>query len=189
MIEKLFLAPFSFAGGNFADVLMQLEQMGFFSLVLPFLLVFAIVFGVLASSNIFKDNKAINMIISIAVGLMALQFGFVTSFFAEIFPRLGMWLAIILVLVILVGLFSKDGKFPLILVIGVIALAMIIILSQSFAGFSYDYRLASWFTDNLQWIIPIAVIVGLVGWAWSAQPPKTPTGMEFVNRLFKPFGT
>ena len=60
------------------------------------MLIFALVFGILIKTQIFKDNKAVNGIIALAVAFMALQFDFVPTFFAQIFPRLGIGLAIIL---------------------------------------------------------------------------------------------
>ena len=46
MINGVFLQSFGFFGGGFGNLLSQLEQLGFFSYVLPFLLIFALVFGI-----------------------------------------------------------------------------------------------------------------------------------------------
>jgi len=105
----IFLQPYGFYGGNIGNILSNLQQLGFFSYLLPFLIIFAVVFGILSKVRIFGDNKSIDAIISLAVGLMALQFGIVSSFFAELFPRLGVGLSVILVILILTGLF-KDGN-------------------------------------------------------------------------------
>src|SRR3989344_3665538 len=94
-------------GGDIGNLLDQLAQTGFFSYILPFLLIFALVFGLLSRTRIFED-KSINGIISLVVALMALQFNFVSVFFAEIFPRLGIGLAVILVLLIIISFFSVN---------------------------------------------------------------------------------
>ncbi|MFQ5531223.1 MAG: hypothetical protein ACE5ES_01265, partial [Candidatus Nanoarchaeia archaeon] len=104
MIEKLVFLQF-FGGGTIGDLLSVWQQQGFFSYLLPFLLIFALVFGILEQAKLFKENKAINGIIALVVGLMALQLDFVPIFFSEIFPRLGVGLSFILVLLILAGMF------------------------------------------------------------------------------------
>ena len=91
-------------GGTVGNILYQLEQQGVFSYVLPFLMIFAITYGILDKTGIFKQNN-INIILSLAVSLMALQMNFVSYFFRELFPRMGVVLSIILVIVILLGLF------------------------------------------------------------------------------------
>ena len=97
----MFFATYGYYGGAIGDVLNQWEQAGFFSYVLPFLLIFALVFGILSSIQVFKENRAIDAIIALVVGLMALQFEMVPIFFAQVFPRLGVALSVILVILIL----------------------------------------------------------------------------------------
>lgn len=91
--------------GTYYDLIAELEDVGFFHLVLPFLLIFALVYGIMSKIEMFKDNKGVNAIISLAVGLLALWQGYVTEFFAIIFPRAGIGLSILLVMLIMVGIF------------------------------------------------------------------------------------
>src|SRR3989344_2867821 len=103
-----FLASGSFFGGGFGEILAKWQEIGVFSYILPLLLIFALIFGILTKMSLLGDNKAVNAIIALAVGLMSLQFDFVPRFFSEIFPRLGIGLAILLVLLILTGLFWSN---------------------------------------------------------------------------------
>jgi hypothetical protein len=104
----------SFGGGTLGDLFAQWEAAGVFQYALPFLLIFAIVFGLLMKLNIFasKDNpnKGINAMIALAVAFMALQFDIVSVFFSEIFPRFGVAISVILVILILGGLFMPTNK-------------------------------------------------------------------------------
>ena len=104
------MAEVNVYGGDIGSILAYWDSIGFFSYVLPFLLIFALVFGILTRSQIFKDNKGINAILSLTVGLLSLQFQFVPYFFGEIFSRLGVGLAVILSALILVGLFLPSDK-------------------------------------------------------------------------------
>ena len=56
---------------SIGDLFAQWESAGIFEYALPFLLIFAIIYAILSFVNIFKDNKAVNAIISLTVALMA----------------------------------------------------------------------------------------------------------------------
>jgi len=73
--------------GSIGDFLNMAANAGFFDYVLPFMFIFAVIFGILNAMNLFKDNKGVNAIIACVVGLMALQFGMVSAFFSQIFPK------------------------------------------------------------------------------------------------------
>ena len=98
-----------FFGYNFGDVLNTWADMGVFAYVLPFLMVFALVYGILAKTKILGDNKGVNATIALSFGLLALQFDYVSAFYASIFPYAGMGLAVLLVGLILLGLVSESG--------------------------------------------------------------------------------
>ena len=95
--EVIFLQSFGFSGGSFGNVLSQWEQLGVFTYVLPFLLIFALIFGILQKVKIFQESKGINAVIAVSTALMALQFNFVPLFFSDIFPQLGIGLSIVLI--------------------------------------------------------------------------------------------
>ena len=169
MLERLLiLASYGyFEGGTFGDLFARWEQAGIFSYILPFLLIFALVNGILTRTQIFKDNKSINTIISLAVGLMALQFDFVPVFFSEIFPRLGVGLAVILGLLILVGLFvDPDDKGIMYGVFGIGVIIFIVILVKSFGaiGWSSSVVLENWkdFIGYLVFLI-LFIVAATVG--------------------------
>src|SRR3989344_6948036 len=95
------------------EILNIWNDLGVFSYVIPFLLIFAIIYAILEKSKILGDeNKGILAIVSVAVGLLALQFDFVSEFYAVIFPRFGIGLSIFLVLLVIVGFFhpSENNK-------------------------------------------------------------------------------
>jgi len=115
MIPFTFLQFYSaFGSGGIGGLLSNLEQQGFFQYVLPFLLIFSLVLGILGKINLFGENKMVNPVLSLVVALMALQSDLVSNFFSEIFLKLGVVLSILLVFLILGGLFFKfDEKSPI----------------------------------------------------------------------------
>lgn len=161
-----FLASGSFFGGGFGDILNQWQQAGVFAYILPLLLIFALIFGILTKMSLLGDNKAVNAIISLAVALMALQFDFVPRFFSEVFPRLGIGLSILLLLLILTGLFwsSEDSqtawfKFVL-LAAGFIIVIVTVVNTAGALGWSAGY----WWQDHWISVGFIILMLVLVGW-------------------------
>ncbi len=179
--EVLFLVSYGY-GSGFGNLLSRLEQLGLFSYVLPFFLIFAMVFGIISKANIF-DNKGINVIISLSVGLMALQFNIVSVFFADIFPSLGIGLVVLLALMILMGLFWKsdkeDNKKTFFWYMGLIIGAIVIFSSfENVAGYGlgpWFYNAKYWIEYNWGMILLVGVIIGAVMWITktaSSKPKK-----------------
>ncbi len=156
-----FLGGGGFYGGEIGNLLAQWEQVGVFSYVLPFLLLFALIFGILTRSQIFKENRAINAVLSLAVSLLALQFDFVPIFFSEIFPRAGVALAVILVFLILAGLFldpeSKVANYGL-LILGVIVFLVVLVQTAGWLGWYSGY----WWYDNWPKIVGVVVFIAVL---------------------------
>jgi len=139
------------SGTNFfGDALFTLEQAGLFSYILPLLLIFALVYGILSKLKVFEDNKSINGIIAISVALMSLQFNVVNVFFAQLFPKLGVGLAIILALLLVVGLFIPKEKWAVYVIMGVSAVVFVIVLVNTAAdvGWSSGY----WWYENWEFV-------------------------------------
>ena len=168
------------SGGVVGNLLYQLESMGFFSYVLPFLMIFAVIYAILSKAKFLGDNNGINIVISLAVGLMALQFNFVSYFFAEIFPRMGILLAIILVAIILLSLFLDFNKKGTKFAIGTIAfVGFVVIVIQSFGdvwGFGYGIfggNLGWYLEQNVGWIVLIFVVALIIAMVKKKNPEKS----------------
>ncbi|MEX0932657.1 MAG: hypothetical protein WDZ77_00975 [Candidatus Pacearchaeota archaeon] len=164
-----FLQSYGFYGGGFGQVLTQWEQAGVFAYILPFLLIFALVYGILNKMNLFgtENNKSINAVISLAVGLMALQFGVVSVFFADILPRLGVVLMIVLVFLVVSGLFGnpRNKGWTNFMMWGSVIIAVVIVLQSleifqnSFSNFLYLIPPGWWYAIVLL-IVVIAIVAG-----------------------------
>ena len=184
MLKGMMLASAAFPSGALGDLLNKWQEAGFFSYLLPFLLLFALVFGILTRIKIFKDNKTVNGIIALAVAILALQFNFVPDFFSQIFPRVGVALAIILAIMIIVGLFA-DPESNLVnyvlLGIGVITVGVVIIQSAGAVG----WQSGAWWGDNWAIIVGAIVLVILVAVIIGSASSKD----KNQQMTFKPFWT
>lgn len=162
MINGVVMAWSSFYGGTIGNVLAQWEQMGVFSYVLPFLIIFALVFAILNQIKLFNKNRGVNAVIALAVGFMSLQFDFVPRFFSEVFPRLGVGLAIILIILIMIGMFMDPEKSGLMIALMIIGFIIVIVVLINTAG-SLGWMAGYWWEDNWGTILGIVVFLAIVG--------------------------
>lgn len=192
----MFLASYGgFNGGALGNLFAQWEAAGIFSYALPFLLIFALVFGLLTKINIFgtaqNPAKGINAIIALATALMALQFNIVSVFFAEIFPRFGIALSIILVILVLGGLFmptNKDSNWFMVAlaVIVFVIIGVVVYNSTASLGWGIGGPGLSYFWSQYGAIIIFAVIVIAIILTSSVKPK--PNEPRISNLLTKALG-
>lgn len=120
---------------GFGDLLNKLESMGFFAYVLPFLVLFAMIYAVLIRINIFTENKGAAVLIAMAMGLLALQLGQVPAFFQAMSPVLAIALSLVLAALILAGAFITDEKAFKWIFFGIGAVAFIAVLISSLSSY------------------------------------------------------
>lgn len=146
---------------NFGDLLAQWQQYGLFEYILPFLIIFAFVFGILIKLNLFgEENRSVSAIIGLAVGLISLQFGFVSQFFAELFPRFGIGIAVILVGVIMMGLFVGRNTNWIWLIMGIVAFAFVILKGFGALGWGQEVDLLG--NAGLLLLVFVIVLVAIM---------------------------
>ena len=60
------------AGETITNILNTWADIGVFAYLLPFLMIFALVFGILTKSKLLGENKAVHATLALTVGLLAL---------------------------------------------------------------------------------------------------------------------
>jgi hypothetical protein len=146
------------------EVLNKWADMGVFAYVLPFLLIFAVVFAILTKTKLFgEENRMAVVIVALAVGLLSLQFDFVASFFAVIFPRFGVGIAVMLVLLIALALWKsdmKDGKLDSGSWIGyIVGIGVVIWALTAWGGWGGDNVVGSFLDENFWALITLTLII------------------------------
>ena len=167
MIEGLILlASAGFGGSRLGDIFVAWENMGVFDILFPFLTIFALVFAILNAIKIFEKNRAVTAVLAIVVGLMAVRFNIVPEFFAEIFPRLGIALSVILVILILVGLFRDPEKPGLgygLIAIGAIITVVVLYNTAGALGWGSTLVWREFLPEIITAIVFVVVIAVIVG--------------------------
>lgn len=181
----MFLASYgSFGGGVLGDLFAQWEAAGVFTYLLPLLLIFALVFGLLSKLNIFaskdNENKGVNVIIALATAFMAMQFNMVSVFFSEVFPRFGIALSVILVILILGGLFmptNKESNWFMVVLAIIVFIIIGVVLYNSFGAYGFGSG-GSWFSYIWAKFGPLIIIgvlfIAAISFLTRGKNPKRP---------------
>ena len=156
---------------SITEVLNIWNDIGVFSYVIPFLLIFAVVFAILDKTKMLSgkdnENRGIIAIIAVAIGLLSLQFDFVSEFFAVIFPRFGVGLALFLVIIIFLGFFypedSKEGWSGKVAWVGwAVGIGVFIWALSSWDQWGSSMGFGGWFYDNVWALIILGILVAVI---------------------------
>lgn len=100
---------------NFGDIIDNLIRIGFYDVLLPFVLVYAVVFAILEKSGIFsksdgdKQAKNVNAVIAFVFGLFVVASLQTVRYIQDLIVNIVMFIIFILVTLILLGfIFGKD---------------------------------------------------------------------------------
>ncbi|MFA5173946.1 MAG: hypothetical protein WC438_02070 [Candidatus Pacearchaeota archaeon] len=141
---------------NVTDILNTWAEAGVFAYIIPGLMIFALVYGILMNAKILGNNKGVNAIVALSVGLLSLQFDWVANFFATIFPYAGMGIAVLLVAMILMGFIVEDEKKAKWIFFGIGALIFLVVIIYSLSDFAWfgGYSGVDW----APWIVLILLV-------------------------------
>ena len=150
-------------GNTITKVLNEWADAGVFAYLLQFLFIFAVIFGILSKTKVLGENKGVQATIALAVGLLALQFDYVSNFFATIFPYAGIGIAVLLVALILMGLLTDNKNTFKWVFFGIGALIFIVVLLYSLSDFSWLGGYGSYFSRELiLGIVALLVVAGII---------------------------
>lgn len=171
-----------------------LYSMGVYNIVLPFLLVFTIVFAFLQKTKILgvqKNSKRpqakFNAVIALIMGILAVQQQWLTDMFQVALPEVAVTIIGILMFFILISMFTggsvgipKSGFIKWIIMIFAVGSVGYYFLSQIY-GYFPDL---SFITDNIQTIIIIGVFALIIFFIVGEDNPdkKYPYGGKDYNK-------
>lgn len=149
----------------------------FVEVVLPFLLVFTVVFAILQKTKVLGEGKKqIDAIVALVVGLIVISFGFATGIIVSLVPILAVGVVVILVFMLLYGMVYKEGDFDLHkgvkITIGAIAAVVVVIavlvstggLNYLIEVFWYSGEGSGLLTNVVFIVVIIAAFLAVVLW-------------------------
>ncbi len=170
-----------------ANAIQFFKNFGLFDVVLPFLLVFAIVFAILEKTRILgtegkKEDqipkKNLNSMVSFVIALFVVASNQIVNAITTALPNIVLLVIVAVSFLMLVGVFATTNEFSLkgehenyykifiaIMFIGVILIFLGAIETssgQSWLGYGYDYVLNYWGGSIVSSLILLAVIVGAI---------------------------
>lgn len=95
---------------DFVNIFSELEAMGFFDIILPFLLVFTIVFAVINKTQILGGKRNIDVIIGFVIALLAVRSEFFVELMKSFLPNVAMFMIVILMFLMMFGIFAGEKK-------------------------------------------------------------------------------
>ncbi|MEM4244736.1 MAG: hypothetical protein QW404_00160 [Candidatus Nanoarchaeia archaeon] len=92
---------------DFEGIISDLESAGFYEVVLPFFLIFTIIFGILEKTNIFgKDSHKFNIVIALVAGFLMVRSTTLVSLMNRFLPNVSMFVLVIVAFLIVLGIFG-----------------------------------------------------------------------------------
>jgi len=169
------------------------QDFGLFDIVLPFLLVFTIVYAILDKTRLLgtikteKDqeipNKNLNSMVAFVIGLLVVATANVVRAINESLPNIILLLVVLISFLILIGVFWKTGEmdfagkhknwyrfFMVVLFIGVIAIFLnAIYVTSNNVEYSLLIVVIDWIANNWSGavfasIIMLLVVIGAIVW-------------------------
>lgn len=95
---------------NFYDILGIWERTGVFDVILPFLLVFTIVYAVLLKIKILGAHKPVNVIVSFVIALLVVRSEYVVGLIGRFLPNIAIFLIVILMFLLMAGTLVGESK-------------------------------------------------------------------------------
>lgn len=100
---------------SFVGAVELLKNIGLFDIILPIILTYAIVFGILQRANIFqkeggKTNKELNASIALIIALLLVGAANITGLIQKFMPFVGLISILLVTLLMLIGLLSGEKE-------------------------------------------------------------------------------
>ena len=172
-------------GLDFRSFILYLQDIGAYDVILPFLLVFAIVFAILEKTKIFGDKKTnVNFVVSFVIGLLLVAQQQIVQTINLFLPRVALIivvaLAALLVLSMLAGKEAKGFQGAWFGIIAIVAIIFIVLALNPDFNFLSQYDKDRLFAIAIPLIVMLAAIWIIVG---LGSPPREGDGgiMKFLK--------
>ena len=91
----------------FAQFIGNLNTLGFYDFLLPFMFILALTFGLLTKSAVFGDNASVYGVLSLCIAFFSVNYTPVGLFLTRSMPYTAVFLSGVLVLILMLGIFGS----------------------------------------------------------------------------------
>ena len=185
------------AYGGFSTLATYFESYGVMDFLLPFLLVFTIVYAVMRKTELFGDHKNTHAIIALVLGLIFVVPHITGNYplgydpvqvMNETLPSISLVAVAAVMLLLLMGIFGTDfskSAAPFIAVIAIIFVAYI--FGASLGLWRGPYDIFQWWSSGVTELIVVILIFGIVVWFITKDDENETRGEGFFESIGKLF--
>ena len=182
---------------TFNNIVYYLQAYGVLDFLLPFLLVFTIIYAVMQKTKILGDKKNFNVIIALVLGLLfvvphitgAYPLGYdPVEIMNSSLPSIALIAVAAIMLLLLMGIFGTDfaaASAPIIAIVSI--LFVVYIFGSALSLWSSPSDVFYWWTAELTELIIILLVFGVVVYMIVKEPSEKSQGGEFLKGFGKLF--
>lgn len=183
---------------GFSTLASYFQTYGVMDFLIPFLLVFTIVYAVTAKLPLFKDNKNFRIVLALVLALTFVVPHITGTYplgydpvqvMNDAIPSISLVAIAAVMLLILMGLFGTDFSASAAPVIAIASIGFVVyIFGAALEFWTGPYDAFSWWTPETTELMIIVLVFGLIVYFVTSDPnrPKSPGG-DFLKQIGKLF--
>ena len=181
---------------TFSNLAILFESMGVVDFLLPFLLVFTIVYAVAKKLPLFKENKNFAIVIALVLSLLFVVPHITGNYplgydsvqvMNDALPSISLISVAAIMLLLLMGIFGTDFSKKAAPFIAVTSIGFVVyVFGASLSLWTGPYDIFSWWSADVTELMIIMLIFGLIVWFIVREPEKT-KGNDFLDSFGKLF--
>ena len=185
------------SGMGFSSLAYYFQTYGVLDFLLPFILVFTIIFAVMQKTKILGDKKNFNVIIALVLALTFVVphvMGYYplgydpVQVMNESLPSIALVAVASIMLLILMGVFGTDFSKSAAPIIAIGAIAFVIyIFGSSLSVWTGPSDLFYWWTSEITELLIIILVFGVIVYFIVKEPGSGSTGSDLVKSVGKLF--
>ena len=182
---------------SFSNLAQYFQAYGVMDFLLPFILVFTIIFAVTAKLALFKDQKQFRVVIALVLALLFVVPHITGNYplgydpvqvMNESLPSISLVSIAAIMVLLLMGIFGADFTAAAAPFVAIISLGFVAyIFGASLGLWRGPYDIFYWWSSDVTELIIVLLIFGLVVW-FIVKEPTPPGGKSFLGKLGEDLG-
>ena len=179
--------------GTFSNLAYYFQTWGIMDFLLPFILVFTIIYAVMQKTHILGDKKQFNVIIALVLGLLFVVPHIIGSYplgydpvqvMNETLPSISLVSVAAIMLLLLMGIFGTNFSAAAAPIIAIISIGFVAyIFGASLRLWDGPYDVFSWWSAEVTELMIILLIFGVI--IWFITKDDKSTGEKAMGSLWK----